>query len=77
MGGSTVLKVAAHDKRVKTVLTLDPYMGPINEEMESGEFQSLKDKNGIFILNNALFFGRKLNACKESGLQILDPKVAI
>ena len=77
MGGSTVLKVAANDKRVKTVLTMDPFMGPINEEMESGEFRRLKDMKGIFILNNKLFFGRKLNACKESGLQVLDPEVCI
>jgi hypothetical protein len=38
MGGSTVLRVAESDKRVKCVLTQDPWLFPLNSEITEGKF---------------------------------------
>lgn len=54
MGGSTALKVANQDRRVKCCLTMDPWLVPLKAEIESGELTNFSQK-AIFMINNKTF----------------------
>ena len=38
MGGGTAIRVAHSDKRVKCLLTLDPFLFPLKEELFKNRF---------------------------------------
>ena len=40
MGGGTAIRVAHSDKRVKCLLTLDPFLFPLREELLNKEFEN-------------------------------------
>jgi len=52
MGAATMIDVANKDKRAKCLITLDPYLYPINKEIFSGK---IKIKVPTFILYSETF----------------------
>ena len=67
MGGSTVLRVAESDKRVKCVLTQDPWLFPLNQEITEGKFNKFQKGIFAYLLNSQSFF-------KYSKLSGFDPQ---
>ena len=54
-GGTTAVTVASKDDRIKKVLTFDPWLPPIKEEVSNGEIrmnQSFCSVNSEMFLNN-------------------------
>jgi hypothetical protein len=54
-GGTTAITVAAKDDRIKQVLTFDPWLPPIKEEIQNGDIrlqQFFCSVNSEMFLNN-------------------------
>lgn len=54
MGGATALRVANSDPRVKCILTHDPWLAPMTEEIRSGSFCNFSQE-AILLFNNHNF----------------------
>ena len=55
MGGATVLRVGDSDRRVKCILTHDPWITPIHKEIHSGTLNNFTSDQSLFLLNTYLF----------------------
>ena len=55
MGGGTAIRVAHSDNRVKCLLTLDPFLFPLKEELMNKKFQNFKNNFPVFLLNTYSF----------------------
>ena len=53
-GGGTAIKAASRDFRVRCVLTLDPYLHPFHEEINSGNFK-IPNHVPVLLLNTESF----------------------
>jgi len=59
MGGGTAIKTAWNDKRVKCVLTHDPWLSPLRDEISDprGFKKKFDADQSLFILNSEAFVG--------------------
>ena len=52
LGGLTALSVAAGNKKVKAVVTIDPWLGPYSKEVAAGKFRIADANQALCIVES-------------------------